>query len=119
MKSSVQHCEEISAGFEDLILHLANPKQNNHSEVRIEYTAQLSTRNKEGDIDQAIRNEVDGEFDFLPELPGKERRDITSSHQNKVWNCIICDKIFKTKYYLKEHSRMHTGEQIFVDLPFN
>lgn len=112
MKCPVKHCEEISAGFEDLILHLANPKQNNHSEVRIDNNAQLSTRNKDGDIDQAIRNEVDGEFDFLPELPGKERRDITLPHQNKdkVWSCIICDKIFKTKYYLKEHSRMHTGE---------
>ena len=69
--------------------------------------SQLSPRNKEEeDIDRAIWNEVDGEFDFLPEFPFKERRDITLPQQK----CTICDKIFKTKYYLIEHSRLHTGE---------
>ena len=98
---------------------LSNLKQNKKSEVRIDDIArneevnmisQLSVGNNEEDIDQAIWNEVDGEFDFLPELPFSERRDITSPRQKNVWNCIICDKIFKTKYYLKEHSRVHTGE---------
>ena len=78
----------------------------------VDITSQLSTRNKEKeDIAQAIWNEVHGEFDFLPEFPFKDRRDITLPDQINVRKCIICDKIFKTKYYLREHSRLHTGEK--------
>ena len=72
----------------------------------VEIISQLSTRKKEENIDQAIKNEVEGEFDFLLELPFKEERCKTLPQQNI---CNICDKIFKTKYYLREHSRLHTG----------
>lgn len=29
---------------------------------------------------------------------------------NKQWECEICSKMFTTKYFLKKHKRLHTGE---------
>ncbi|XP_077293484.1 uncharacterized protein LOC143916328 [Arctopsyche grandis] len=34
----------------------------------------------------------------------------TSSASNKQWECDICHKMFTTKYFLKKHKRLHTGE---------
>lgn len=29
---------------------------------------------------------------------------------NKQWECDVCSKLFTTKYFLKKHKRLHTGE---------
>lgn len=29
---------------------------------------------------------------------------------NKQWECEVCSKMFTTKYFLKKHKRLHTGE---------
>ena len=86
--------------------------------VEVDLILELFTRNKENDLDQAINNEVNGEFNFLTEVTLKEGKDKPSQQQNMEWLCAICDKIFKTKYYLKEHMRIHTGEKIFHTHPF-
>lgn len=31
-------------------------------------------------------------------------------HDNKQWQCDVCRKCFTTKYFLKKHKRLHTGE---------
>ena len=32
------------------------------------------------------------------------------SHDTKLWDCSDCGKKFTTKYFLKKHRRLHTGE---------
>ena len=86
--------------------------------VEVDMILELFTRNKENDLDQAINNEVNGEFNFLTELPVKEDNVKASPQQKKEWPCAICDKIFKTKYYLKEHKRIHSGEKKYCTPPF-
>lgn len=34
-----------------------------------------------------------------------------SPDQSKSWICDVCTKSFTTKYFLKKHKRLHTGEQ--------
>lgn len=31
---------------------------------------------------------------------------------NKQWECEVCSKMFTTKYFLKKHKRLHTGEYV-------
>lgn len=32
------------------------------------------------------------------------------THEGKQWECDVCSKLFTTKYFLKKHKRLHTGE---------
>ncbi|KAJ3655061.1 hypothetical protein Zmor_014204 [Zophobas morio] len=59
-----------------------------------------------------------------PESPQQTTRsvnmDVTASpknpheqikiQDNKQWECDVCSKMFTTKYFLKKHKRLHTGE---------
>lgn len=42
------------------------------------------------------------------------------SQDNKQWECEVCSKMFTTKYFLKKHKRLHTGEYLtsFVRLNY-
>ncbi|KAL3281107.1 hypothetical protein HHI36_004330 [Cryptolaemus montrouzieri] len=33
---------------------------------------------------------------------------------NKQWECDVCSKMFTTKYFLKKHKRLHTGEMPYT-----
>ncbi|XP_053601024.1 zinc finger protein 62 homolog isoform X1 [Plodia interpunctella] len=35
---------------------------------------------------------------------------ILEKNDNKQWQCDVCQKCFTTKYFLKKHKRLHTGE---------
>ncbi|CAG9782861.1 unnamed protein product [Diatraea saccharalis] len=35
---------------------------------------------------------------------------ILQRNENKQWQCDVCKKSFTTKYFLKKHKRLHTGE---------
>lgn len=32
------------------------------------------------------------------------------THEGKQWGCDVCSKMFTTKYFLKKHKRLHSGE---------
>lgn len=32
------------------------------------------------------------------------------THEGKQWECDVCSKMFTTKYFLKKHKRLHSGE---------
>lgn len=32
------------------------------------------------------------------------------THEAKQWECDVCSKMFTTKYFLKKHKRLHSGE---------
>lgn len=36
------------------------------------------------------------------------------SHESKQWECDVCFKSFTTKYFLKKHKRLHTGEMPYT-----
>ncbi|XP_073819356.1 uncharacterized protein [Musca autumnalis] len=38
----------------------------------------------------------------------------TSSDNPKIWECDVCSKAFTTKYFLKKHKRLHTGEMPYT-----
>ncbi|KYM92850.1 hypothetical protein ALC53_00388 [Atta colombica] len=43
---------------------------------------------------------------------GKEQHVIQhlKTHEGKQWECDTCSKMFTTKYFLKKHKRLHSGE---------
>ncbi|KAF5275678.1 hypothetical protein FQA39_LY06790 [Lamprigera yunnana] len=43
----------------------------------------------------------------VPQLQNAEKR---KGVQDKNWECDVCSKLFTTKYFLKKHKRLHTGE---------
>ncbi|KAL4705028.1 hypothetical protein ACJJTC_009816 [Scirpophaga incertulas] len=40
----------------------------------------------------------------------KNSEVIFERNENKQWQCDVCRKCFTTKYFLKKHKRLHTGE---------
>ncbi|XP_045110482.1 zinc finger protein 41-like isoform X2 [Portunus trituberculatus] len=45
-----------------------------------------------------------------PAPPPVTKKDGRGSESNKQWECDVCKKSFTTKYFLKKHKRLHTGE---------
>ncbi|KAL7294544.1 hypothetical protein TKK_0012071 [Trichogramma kaykai] len=35
------------------------------------------------------------------------------THDSKQWECDVCCKLLNTKYFLKKHKRLHSGEMPF------
>ena len=70
-----------------------------------------TTNDEEEGLD--IWREVEREFNRLSKLSSNEKALKVVSHSKNIeWKCNICDKIFKTKYYLKDNLRLHTGINI-------
>lgn len=40
----------------------------------------------------------------------KKNEAAKNDEQPKKWSCDVCQKLFTTKYFLKKHKRLHTGE---------
>ncbi|XP_030752365.1 zinc finger protein 525 isoform X2 [Sitophilus oryzae] len=52
-------------------------------------------------------------------IQSKDRAEAESKGQNKTpdckqWSCDVCAKLFTTKYFLKKHKRLHTGEMPYT-----
>ncbi|KAJ8951832.1 hypothetical protein NQ318_019807 [Aromia moschata] len=39
-----------------------------------------------------------------------QKKEQPKGQDNKQWECDVCSKMFTTKYFLKKHKRLHTGE---------
>ncbi|KAL9888811.1 uncharacterized protein ACN427_008327 [Glossina fuscipes fuscipes] len=39
---------------------------------------------------------------------------LSSLENPKIWDCEVCSKSFTTKYFLKKHKRLHTGEMPYT-----
>ncbi|XP_065354461.1 zinc finger protein 354B [Calliphora vicina] len=39
---------------------------------------------------------------------------INATENPKIWECDVCSKAFTTKYFLKKHKRLHTGEMPYT-----
>ncbi|KAG5866533.1 hypothetical protein JTB14_004171 [Gonioctena quinquepunctata] len=101
------HCHLCSKKFRmrgSLMVHL---RVAHYGFSRIDSTITGSCNNKSDD-DSAV-TPVDSE---------RRVEDIKSLHKNvsarpsdnKQWECDVCSKMFTTKYFLKKHKRLHTGE---------
>lgn len=44
----------------------------------------------------------------------EKQKPNSSQNDNKQWECDVCLKKFTTKYFLKKHKRLHTGEMPYV-----
>uniref|UniRef100_A0A182VVU3 C2H2-type domain-containing protein n=1 Tax=Anopheles minimus TaxID=112268 RepID=A0A182VVU3_9DIPT len=48
-------------------------------------------------------------------LPSSPQQQQQQGHENtKQWECEVCRKSFTTKYFLKKHNRLHTGEMPYT-----
>ncbi|XP_058454646.1 zinc finger protein ZFP2 isoform X2 [Malaya genurostris] len=52
----------------------------------------------------------DGSSDVPSPSQASPQSLITGMDTNKQWECDVCLKSFTTKYFLKKHKRLHTGE---------
>ncbi|XP_063392937.1 zinc finger protein ZFP2 isoform X1 [Cydia fagiglandana] len=43
-------------------------------------------------------------------FPANDKPSNYERNDNKQWQCDVCRKCFTTKYFLKKHKRLHTGE---------
>ncbi|RZC32694.1 hypothetical protein BDFB_004146 [Asbolus verrucosus] len=48
--------------------------------------------------------------DLSMDVSTSPKSEQTKVHDNKQWECDVCSKMFTTKYFLKKHKRLHTGE---------
>lgn len=57
-------------------------------------------------------NSIDSLQFFLPFFLLQEQHVIQhlKTHEGKQWECDTCSKMFTTKYFLKKHKRLHSGE---------
>nr|XP_013116421.1 unnamed protein product [Stomoxys calcitrans] len=49
-----------------------------------------------------------------PALNTASSSSISTTDNPKIWECDVCSKAFTTKYFLKKHKRLHTGEMPYT-----
>ncbi|VEN47065.1 unnamed protein product [Callosobruchus maculatus] len=72
----------------------------------------------------ANNNESINEAADSTRKPQSDKNEITANSRNtqikfnalnnKQWECDVCTKKFTTKYFLKKHKRLHTGEMPYI-----
>ncbi|XP_053659788.1 zinc finger protein ZFP2 [Anopheles marshallii] len=50
----------------------------------------------------------------LPSSPQQQQQQQQGHESTKQWECEVCRKSFTTKYFLKKHNRLHTGEMPYT-----
>ncbi|CAH0406075.1 unnamed protein product [Chilo suppressalis] len=56
------------------------------------------------------KTEKEGQNGISNEQSSEHKVMLLQRNENKQWQCDVCRKSFTTKYFLKKHKRLHTGE---------
>ncbi|XP_050513312.1 zinc finger protein ZFP2 isoform X1 [Diabrotica virgifera virgifera] len=94
------HCHLCSKKFKmrgSLMVHL---RVAHYGFIRKESAEQIEQHTKKKE------ENANGE-EFIEAVSEKSAQKF---QDNKQWECDVCSKLFTTKYFLKKHKRLHTGE---------
>lgn len=110
MKGSLRvHLRVVhSHGFQNMRNNKEGASRNNHKEDHsgANGTVRIETEESRGNC-AATETQRSG-------AKQKEPPPVASPDQSKSWICDICTKSFTTKYFLKKHKRLHTGEMPYA-----
>ncbi|XP_032513610.2 zinc finger protein 721 [Danaus plexippus] len=70
--------------------------------LRVAHYGFTSSDHSESNLNNEIKEKI--------EIHLKDKPHNDDRHDGKQWQCDVCRKSFTTKYFLKKHKRLHTGE---------
>ncbi|XP_075145185.1 uncharacterized protein LOC142220123 [Haematobia irritans] len=88
------------------VLLVLNSSNNTHITQAF---ANLNTTSVENKDQNTSTIAIPGTTYLAPPVPST-----TTVDNPKIWECDVCSKAFTTKYFLKKHKRLHTGEMPYT-----
>ncbi|KAJ8979529.1 hypothetical protein NQ317_017677 [Molorchus minor] len=109
------HCHLCSKKFKmrgSLMVHLrvAHYGFMSHGNGNIGSSNDVKKRESVVPMVDPVEDRVKEEKDSGVEVKLAQKSGQVKGQDNKQWECDVCSKMFTTKYFLKKHKRLHTGE---------
>lgn len=83
--------------------------ENNHQTTSIEFNFAQQATNSIAEKSNLENLKVNGTISKT-EVDDGSSNDAPASGEDRLFECDVCTKCFTTKYFLKKHKRLHTGE---------